>query len=104
MGTPKADMGVVRDVLMTLVRHPDWTKVEQEAIEQELDIPVADYEEEEDGYFMARYDRVKAVAAALRHLIKAGHATGAVEVVEKVNLQLIGVKITQAGRAHAKGL
>jgi hypothetical protein len=90
----------VMAVLRSLSRHPDWTACEPSVLEQELDIPVADMEEEEEGYFMMRTDRVLEVVGAMQYLISRGFVEGEIRS-NKDRFICAGIKLTPAGKDHA---
>lgn len=96
------DNPTVIAVLQSLGRHPDWTACELSVIEQELDIPVADQGEEEEGYFMMRTDRVLEVVGAMEFLISSGLVEGDIRT-NKDRFICAGIKLTPSGKDHVPG-
>jgi len=89
----------VLSILRSLGRHPNWTACEPHVLEQELDIPVADLEEEEEGYFMMRTDRVIEVVGAMTFLIEKGLVEGDIRT-NKDRFICSGIRLTSAGKDH----
>ena len=87
-------------VLRSLARHPDWSACSSSVLEQELDIPTADIEEEEEGYFMMRTDRVLKVVGAMQYLIGIGFVEGDIRT-NKDRFICSGIRLTPAGKDHA---
>jgi len=97
------DSPAVISLLRSLLRHKDWSSMDASVIEQELDIPVADLGEEEEGYFMMRTDRVIEVVGAMQFLIDEGHVEGDIRT-NKDRFICSGIKLTLAGRLKAEAL
>lgn len=92
----------VNAVLKSLGKHPDWTACEPAVIEQELDIPIADIGEEEEGYFMMRTDRVLEVVGAMNYLLGLGFVEGDIRT-NKDRFVCSGIRLTPAGKDHVPG-
>jgi hypothetical protein len=93
------DNPTVIEILRSLGRHPDWTACEPSVLEQELDIPMANMEEEEEGYFMMRTDRVLEVVGAMQFLISKGLVEGDIRS-NKDRFICAGIRLTPAGKDH----
>ena len=89
----------VISILRSLSRHPDWTACEPSVLEQELDIPVADLGEEEEGYFMMRTDRVIDIVGAMQYLIDMGFVEGDIRK-NKDRFICSGIRLTPSGKDH----
>ena len=90
----------VISLLRALSKYPDFNKCDPGVIEQELDIPVADMSEEEEGFFMARTDRVLEVVQAMNFLISEGYVSGGIRN-NKDSFICAGIKLTDKGKSIA---
>lgn len=88
-------------VLKTLRKHPQWDGVDSTVIEQELDIPVADPEEEEEGFYMDRKDRIALILEVMGELIRRGYLEGSVSMMDDRLVQS-GIRLTASGLAYVK--
>ncbi len=86
-------------LLSSLAKHQDWVTCSPEILEREMDIPVADVGEEEEGYFMMRTDRVLEVVGAMEYLISKGLVKGDIRP-NKDRFICAGIKLTDAGKDH----
>ena len=93
------DNPTVVSVLRSLGKHSNWTACEPSVLEQELDIPIADMEEEEEGYFMMRTDRVLEVVGAMEFLISKGYVEGEIRT-NKDRFICSGIRLTETGKDH----
>ena len=86
-------------VLKSLGKHDNWIATDPDLIELELDIPRADIEEEEDGFFLMRTDRVLDVVDAMNYLIELKFVEGDIRA-NKDRFICEGIKLTTVGRDH----
>lgn len=88
-------------VFNALRKHPQWDGIDPGVIEQELDIPVADPEEEEEGFYMDRKDRIAEVLDVMGALIERGYVEGSVSMMDD-RLVHSGIRLTASGLAFVK--
>ena len=88
----------VISLLGVLAKYPDFDRCDAGVLEQKLDIPVADISEEEEGFFMARTDRVIEVVGAMEFLISEGYVSGDIRA-NKDRFICAGIKMTDKGNS-----
>lgn len=92
----------VTALIKVLSMYPDFDRCDPAVVEQILDIPVADMEEEEEGFFMMRTDRVIEVVGAMNFLISHGYVEGDIRT-NKDRFICSGIRFTDKGKSLTTG-
>lgn len=90
-------------VMEAFRKHPEWDGTDPAVIEQELDVPAVDPEEEEDGFFLQRKDRVAEILSTIGVLMELGYVEGSISSVDD-RLAYKGMRLTSKGREYLSSL